>query len=230
MKKTKRDFPYDLLLRKKAICFKIKYLSFVFCKQNSLNKYLFNEFCLQNTKLKYLILKQIAFLRNNKSYGKSLLVFFNTDINFFLIKNLLLKSFLSINLEADIQKLLTSKILTGWKSKIYNYKIKAFKLLSYFTKFMFRKFKLRPRYKRLFVSPKKKMRFNKLLKKIKNFSKFLKFFILEVQNFLDKEFFNVSFLTEKKFLELKKKLSCNIDKETKNYVLIAWLRDFLVTF
>ena len=95
---------------------------------------------------------------------------------------------------------------------------------------MFRKFKLRPRYKRLFVSPKKKMRFNKLLKKIKNFSKFLKFFILEVQNFLDKEFFNVSFLTEKKFLELKEKLSCNIDKETKNYVLIAWLRDFLVTF
>ena len=84
-----------------------------------------------------------------------------------------MKSFLSINLEADIQKLLTSKILTGWKSKIYNYKIKAFKLLSYFTKFMFRKFKLRPRYKRLFVSPKKKMRFNKLLKKIKNFSKFL---------------------------------------------------------
>merc|ERR1712137_826761 len=138
--------------------------------------YLFNVFCLQNTKLKYLILKQIAFLRNTKSYGKSLLVFFNTDINFYLIKNLLLKNFMSIELEADIQKLLTSKIFTGWKSQIYSYKIKAFKLLTYFTKFMFRKFKLRPRYKRLFVSPKKKLRFNKLLIKIKQFSKFLKIY------------------------------------------------------
>tara|TARA_B100000749_G_C18430187_1_gene467591 strand:+ start:916 stop:1608 length:693 start_codon:yes stop_codon:yes gene_type:complete len=230
LKKTKRDFPYDLVLRKKAICFKIKNLSFVFCKHNSLNKYLFNELCLQNTKLKFLILKQIAFLRNTKSYGKSLLVFFNTDINFYLVKNLLLKSFLTLNIENDIQKLLTSKFITGWKSKIYSYKIKAFKLLTYFTKFMFRKFKLRPRYKRLFVSPKKKMRFNKLLKKIKNFSKFLKRFILEVQAFLDKEFFNSSFLTEKKFIELRNKLNCDIDKDTKNYVLIAWLRDFLITF
>ena len=143
---------------------------------------------------------------------------------------MLLKNFLSIEIETDIQKLLTSKLLTGWKSQIYSYKIKAFKLLTYFTKFMFRKFKLRPRYKRLFVSPKKKMRFNKLLKKIKNFSKYLKRFILEVQAFLDKEFFNVPFLTENKFIELKKKLTCNIDKETKNYVLIAWLRDLLITF
>lgn len=74
------------------------------------------------------------------------------------------------------------------------------------------------------------MRFNKLLKKIKNFSKFLKRFILEVQAFLDKEFFNSSFLTEKKFIELRNKLNCDIDKDTKNYVLIAWLRDFLITF
>jgi len=81
------------------------------------------------------------------------------DINFYLVKNLLLKSFLTLNIENDIQKLLTSKFITGWKSKIYSYKIKAFKLLTYFTKFMFRKFKLRPRYKRLFVSPKKKNAF-----------------------------------------------------------------------
>jgi hypothetical protein len=74
------------------------------------------------------------------------------------------------------------------------------------------------------------MSFNKLLEKIKNFSKYLKKFILEVQEFLNKDFFNASFLVDKKFIELKNKLNCSIDKETKNYVLIAWLRDFLISF
>jgi hypothetical protein len=81
LKKTKRAFPYDLILRKKIICFKIKNLIFAFFKQKSFNKYLLNDFCLKKAKIKFLILKQIIFLRNIKSYGNALLVFFNTDIN-----------------------------------------------------------------------------------------------------------------------------------------------------
>ena len=101
--------------------------------------------------------------------------------------------------------------------------------MKYFTKFTFRKFKMRPKFRRFFVQLKIKLRFAKVLKKIKIFTVFLKEFIEKIQTFLDSEFCKF-FLPEKKLIELKQDLTCIISKETKNYVLLAWLRTFLVKF
>lgn len=65
------------------------------------------------------------------------------------------------------------------------------------------------------------------MKKIKIFVIFLKLFILKIQKFLENRHVR-NFLPKKKIEQLKEHLNFTISKDTKNYVLLAWLRDFLI--
>ena len=79
--------------------------------------------CLKKAKLNFLIFKQVICLRKSKSYGNALLVFFNTDKNFYLSKQLIINSFLSFSLQNSVlEKQVDETLILAFQKKIFFYK------------------------------------------------------------------------------------------------------------
>lgn len=155
----------------------------------------------------------------------SIKVFLKTFVYIKLIKQSLLNKFCFENFNKDNIK----KNFVFFNKFIIILKNKSLRLLKKFYRLVFKKFKLRPKLKRLILNVRVKKQFKSLKKKIKTFARRFLNLLKVIKIFLYSNLCE-SYIESNLLQELKSLLYFDLNLMKKNFYILGWLRVFLSYF